>query len=313
MTACAQRYRQDKFGGSPADQGLTLLCFMETPEAETAQIGAADDHQVLLPQTPTEPALRIPVRLGPGQLINPHLVHVVVHGLRAGLCREGLRQVLLDLAGCSTTEYGVEGEFLGDLPSRIAACPAAIQVGNSDACLLFIRAPAADRRLSRLPRYFTVGQDRVPISRPGQPDSHRPMPSSDRTISQRILLVTERIAAGLRLWPVLGTALQLRHMRPSWASHRPSWTSAAHSCRLWRQICPAAGHQEWTAGAWAAPCPSPRLRQPPLRASFWRQQQTPWTDGHSAFPQQSATFPYRPSRSHGGRPAGITFCHSHGL
>jgi hypothetical protein len=39
----------------------------------------------------------------------------------------------------------------------------------------------------------------------------------------------------------------------------------------------------------------------------------PSTDGRSAFPQQSATFPYRPSRNHGGRPAGITFHHSHGL
>jgi hypothetical protein len=74
------------------------LCFMETPEAEAAQIGAADDHQVLLPQTPTEPALRIPVRLGPWQVINPHLVHVVFHGLPARLCREGLGQVLLDSA-----------------------------------------------------------------------------------------------------------------------------------------------------------------------------------------------------------------------
>jgi hypothetical protein len=81
-----------------SDRRLELR-FMETPEAEEAQIGAADDHQVILPQTPTEPVLRIPVRLGPGQVINPHLVHVVVHGLPARLCRERLGQVLLNSGG----------------------------------------------------------------------------------------------------------------------------------------------------------------------------------------------------------------------
>jgi hypothetical protein len=63
-------------------------------------------------------------------------------------------------------------------------------------------------------------------------------------ISQRILLITQRIAAGLRLY-VLGTAPQLRHVRPSWASNRPS----VRSCRLWRPTCTAAGHQEWVLGS----------------------------------------------------------------
>jgi hypothetical protein len=290
------------------------LCLMETPEAQAAQIGAVDGHplvfrhQVLLPQTPTEPALRIPVRLGPGQVINPHcgsiiLVHVMVRGLPAGPCREGLGRVLLDSAGCSTTEYSVDGEFLGDLPSRIAACPAAIQVSNSDACLLFIRAPAADRRLSRLPRYFTFGQERVHISRPGQPrqpSSHGLQPQDpihqpedpthhleDRRGHQAIRL-RHRAAAATR-------AAQL--------GQGSSWTSAARCCKLWRPTCAAAGHQEWTAGAWAALCPSPCLRPPPLRASF--QQQTPqhrWTlslpTAVSHIPLPTQWQPWRSTRRH---------------
>jgi hypothetical protein len=197
---------------------------METPEAEAAQVGAVDDHEVLLPQTPTEPALRIPVRLGPGQVINPHLVHAVGYGLPARLCREGLGQVLLDSAGFSTTESSVEGEFLGDLPSRIAACPAAIQVGNSDACLLFIRASAADRRLcDGCPDTSQLATRKFTSQGQGSPDSHCPMPSSHKIlfISQGTLLIAQRIAAGLGLY-VLGTKPQLRHVRPSWASNRPS-------------------------------------------------------------------------------------------
>jgi hypothetical protein len=129
-------------------------------------------------------------------------------------------------------------------------------------------------------------------------------PSSHRIISQRILLITERIAAGLGLY-VLGTAPQLRHVRPSWASHHLLWTSAAHSCRLWRPTCAAAGHQEWTAEAWAALCPSPRLRPPPLRAAFQREQQTPqhrWklslptAVSHIPLPTQSQ--PWRSTRRH---------------
>jgi hypothetical protein len=138
----------------------------------------------------------------------------------------------------------------------------------------------------------------------GSPDSHLPMPSSHRIlfISRRILFIAQRIAAGLGLY-VFGTEPQPRHVRPSWASDRSSWTSAARSCRLWRPTCAAAGHHEWTAGACAALCPSPCFvrRRSALHSSVSNRH--PSTDGHSAFPHQSTTFPYRPSCSHGG----ITF------
>ena len=57
---------------------------------------------------------------------------------------------------------------MGDLPAHVASQQPAARVGNADACLISLRPPQADQRLSRLPRSFMVGEDRVWISRPGQ-------------------------------------------------------------------------------------------------------------------------------------------------
>ena len=181
------------------------LCFDETPEAEAAQLAAVDDQRIALPAGTHEPAMTIPVRLGEGHLISPHLTRLVVHGLPARLCREGLGDSLLRCAGYSPAHYTVEGEFLGDLPARFSGCHAAARVGNSDACLIFIRAPAADRRLARLPRYFSLGEERIFISRPAhlrQPSSMQPSPTPPPppppTSGPRPIRVRQRAAAVAR-------------------------------------------------------------------------------------------------------------------
>ena len=186
------------------------LSFDETPEAEAAQLSAVDDQQIVLPQTQTEPAMSIPVRLGAGQIISPHLVQLVLHGLPARLCRQGMGQTLLTAAGYPPQEYSVAGEFLGDLPARFSGCHAAAGVGNSDACLVYIAAPAADRRLTQLPRYFFVGTEKVFISRPGQlkqppaglssqQPSSQPAPSTSPSASgPRLIRVRQRTSAAAR-------------------------------------------------------------------------------------------------------------------
>ena len=148
--------------------------------------------------------MTIPVRLGEGQLICPTLLQLVVHGLPSRLCRQGLGQTILRCAGYSETECRVEGEFLGDLPARFSGGHAATQVGNSDACLIFITAPAADRRLARLPRYFSVGQEKVYISKPGQlrkPSRGQPPqqpPAPPPSAGPRPIRVRQRAAAAAR-------------------------------------------------------------------------------------------------------------------
>ena len=57
---------------------------------------------------------------------------------------------------------------MGDLPAHVASQQPAARVGNADACLIDVRPLLADHRLSRLPKSFIVGEDRVQIARPGQ-------------------------------------------------------------------------------------------------------------------------------------------------
>ena len=60
----------------------------------------------------------------------------------------------------------MQGWFVGDLPSDLAACGYSTLVGNGSACLVYIRTPKADRHLQRVPRWFTVDGQRVNISKP---------------------------------------------------------------------------------------------------------------------------------------------------
>lgn len=154
--------------------------------------------------------MSIPVRLGVGQIISPHLVQLVVHGLPARLCRQGMGQAILTAAGYSSQECSVAGEFLGDLPARFSGCSAAGEVGNSDACLIYVKATAADRRLAQMPRYFRVGQEQVYISKPGQLKQPPPTQPSQQPHSQpattalppvagpRAIRVRQRTAAAAR-------------------------------------------------------------------------------------------------------------------
>ena len=72
------------------------------------------------------------------------------------------------MAGYEQQQYTVVGEFMGDLPFHYASQSAAAGVGNADACLIYIRAPPLDAQLSRLPRSFLIGDEKVHISLPGQ-------------------------------------------------------------------------------------------------------------------------------------------------
>ena len=57
---------------------------------------------------------------------------------------------------------------MGDLSAHVASQQPAARFGNADVCLIYVRPLLADHRLSRLPKSFMVGEDRVQISRPGQ-------------------------------------------------------------------------------------------------------------------------------------------------
>ena len=72
------------------------------------------------------------------------------------------------MAGYEQQQYTVVGEFMGDLPFHYASQSAAAGVGNADACLIYIRAPPLYAQLSRLPRSFLIGDEKVHISLPGQ-------------------------------------------------------------------------------------------------------------------------------------------------
>ena len=86
------------------------FCFGETPEAEANQIATVDDQRVTLPASLHEPAMTLPVRLGRGSSFCPTLLQLVVHGLPARLCRQGLGHTILRCAGYSETECRVEGD-----------------------------------------------------------------------------------------------------------------------------------------------------------------------------------------------------------
>lgn len=155
-------------GGPGTTCSRLELYFLETPEAEEAQLRACDDQILTLPAEGSQPALQIPVSLAQGQLVSPHLCQLTLHGLPPSLAREGVGHSLLSMAGYEQHEYTVEGEFMGDLPAHVASQQPAARVGNADACLIYVRPLLADHRLSRLPKSFMVGEDRVQISRPGQ-------------------------------------------------------------------------------------------------------------------------------------------------
>ena len=78
---------------------------------------------------------------------------------------------------------------MGDLPAHVASQQPAARVGNADACLIYVRPLLADHRLSRLPKSFMVGEDRVQISRPGQQGL---MPSQAQPASAGSHVVTLR-------------------------------------------------------------------------------------------------------------------------
>ena len=155
-------------GGPGTTCSRLELYFLETPEAEEAQLRACDDQILTVPAEGSQPALQIPVSLAQGQLVSPHLCQLTLHGLPPSLAREGIGHSLLSMAGYEQHEYTVEGEFMGDLPAHVASQQPAARVGNADACLIYVRPLLADHRFSRLPKSFMVGEDRVQISRPGQ-------------------------------------------------------------------------------------------------------------------------------------------------
>ena len=103
-----------------------------------------------------------------GQLVDPTLCQLTLHGLHPRLARRGMGQLLLSMAGYEQQQYTVVGEFMGDLPFHYASQSAAAGVGNAVACLIYIRAPPLDAQLLRLPRSFLIGDEKVHISLPGQ-------------------------------------------------------------------------------------------------------------------------------------------------
>lgn len=158
--------RQVTRGGTAGGVDSRLeLVFDSTDPAIAARQAAADAQAVMLPAAGTQPAVSVPLRMGPRRL---HCVHtcIIVHALPAEFRSEGLGAALLACAGYAAPQVAVRGEFVGDLPSGLAACGFAPGVGHGSACLIYVQTPEADRRLDRLPRHFTVDGRKVSISRP---------------------------------------------------------------------------------------------------------------------------------------------------
>ena len=183
-------------GGPGTTCSRLELYFLETPEAEEAQLRACDDQILTMPAEGSQPALQIPVSLAQGQLVSLHLCQLTLHGLPPSLAREGIGHSLLSMAGYEQHEYTVEGKFMEDLPTHVASQQPAARVGNADACLIYVRPLLADHRFSRLPRSFMVGEDRVQISGPGQQGL---MPSQVQPASADSHAVTLTTPANL-LW-----------------------------------------------------------------------------------------------------------------
>ena len=221
-------------GGPGTTCSRLELYFLETPEAEEAQLRACDDQIFTMPAEGSQPALHIPLSLAQGQLVSPHLCQLTLHGLPPSLAREGIGHRLLSMAGYEQHEYTVEGEFMGDLPAHVASQQPAARVGNADACLIYVRPLLADHRLSRLPKSFMVGEDRVQISRPGQQGL---MPSQGQPASAGSHAVTLR--EGPR--PIRTRQRAQRAARRAAQSPEPAGGRSAG--------------QPWTVGLAAAPQP----------------------------------------------------------
>ena len=137
----------DRGTPSAADRRLELW-FDTIPAAVAARHSAAEDQLVRLQDIPGTGDVGIPVQLTAGRLHCQHTC-VIVHGLPYEYSTEGLTQTLLDCAGCERDGYVLRGEFLGDLPSDLAA--GSPLVGSGKACHAYIQTPDDDRQLSRLP------------------------------------------------------------------------------------------------------------------------------------------------------------------
>jgi hypothetical protein len=138
------------------------LVFDSAPAAVAARHAAADVQLIRVATEGLHPALRIPVRLGPGRLLCTHTC-VIIHSLPAAFRVEGVGAALLSCAGYRDVD--IRGEFVGELPQDMAAIFGSA-VGHGSACLVYVRTQEADRHLERLPRFFTVDGHRVSITRP---------------------------------------------------------------------------------------------------------------------------------------------------
>ena len=82
-------------GGPGTTCSRLELYFLETPEAEEAQLRACDDQILTVPAEGSQPALHIPVSLAQGQLVSPHLCQLTLHG-----CHPAWRARALGTACC---------------------------------------------------------------------------------------------------------------------------------------------------------------------------------------------------------------------
>lgn len=160
------RLRQvDRRGTAGGVDSRLELVFDSSAAAVSARQAAADSQRVAVPAAGLQPAISIPVRMGPGRLLCTHTT-VIVHSLPAEFRNAGLGAALLACAGYAAEECTVRGEFVGELPKDLAACGFGAAVGHGSACLIYVQTPEADRHLGRLPRFFMVDGHRVSISRP---------------------------------------------------------------------------------------------------------------------------------------------------
>ena len=229
-----------------------FLTFVDTEAALAQQLAAADAQILTVSQQGEQADLHIPVQLGPGVVLCPDDCMITVRGTPPQYLRRGIGGILLSSAGYSvgdadSTNPGaavVLGEYLGDLPNELIQ--AGVTVGSTDASIIYVRPPAGDSTLSRIPRTFLVDDIEVLVTRPHRlqppptlsPPSQPSVPAAPRPIRDRQRQArAARRSAVAHVAPHIGDSPQLQCIDMLQQSGRTSHrrgvgsTASAGNCR----------------------------------------------------------------------------------
>lgn len=165
-----QRAVLDRFAGlvrfcslvSPGTAACRLeLLFLETLEATAARLAASDAQELSLSLAPSGEAVAVPVVPAPSR-IPAGMARLLVRRLDLLHMRQGAAAAILAAAGYTASCVPVSTEHAGGLPAGLNAHHPG--VANGGVMVAFVKPPADDPGLHRLPRAFLDGDRRVTIS-----------------------------------------------------------------------------------------------------------------------------------------------------